>query len=55
MEGVKVQSITLMLEGEAAEWKVTLHDDPPELCNFDCFVGAYQRGLRTPWLIERLE
>lgn len=40
-ERAKMQSMSLALEEEVAEWMVALYnDDPPELGNFNRFMGA---------------
>lgn len=41
---VRVQSITMALEGGAAEWIVALHDDDAmKLRNFDRFMAALRK------------
>lgn len=52
-EGAKVWSMTLALEGEAVEWLVTLHNDAPELCNFNQFMGSLQKRFKDPSSLEK--
>lgn len=42
--------VTMVLEGEAAEWMVALHnDDVVELCNFDRFMTALKKQFEDPF------
>lgn len=44
----RVQFVTMALERTVVEWMVTLYNDTPELCDFDCFfdmlIESFQDG-----------
>lgn len=53
-EGLKLQSVTLVLEGSAAKWMVALHNgDAPELRNFTWFTAALRKRSEDPLVDQK--
>lgn len=51
---VKVRIVTMALEGEAAEWMVTLQkNDAAEPCNFNRFMAALRKCFKDPPLTDQ--
>lgn len=48
MEAAKVRCVTMALEGDAADWMVTLHNNTPKLKHYDQFMMVPCRQLDNP-------